>query len=459
MKRLLYPLLFLIACLGLGCKTTQPIRPVESYLEDNRYTTERSTIRIPIRIDLTQVQRSLNEQFSGVLYEDDSFSDGDNLKVTATKDGSIELTAEGNAINYGVPLDLAIQYDLGLGVVRANGRLQLDFATSYSISEDWQLTTNTRLRSHEWKERPRVALGAVSIPVQSIANLVINKGAVTISTQIDTLVAESFQLDTAVQEAWQMMFDPIEVSPEFQTWLVVRPTDLGMTPVKTEPKMIEATIVVESEPELLFGPRPIVAEPTTLPPFRYRFLPETAEAGFQIFLNTTLSYDDAERLTRDNLVGERFEQGKRYVVVEDVQLYGQGNKLVVDLELSGSYKGKIYLVGEPVFDARRNRIEIENLEYSLDTKNVLFRSAAWLAQGTIKRKIQENMDYLLDYNLQEARNQMQEQLADYELREGIKMQGELETLDIYNAYLTENGFKVVVAIEGALGINIEGLAK
>ncbi len=126
--------------------------------------------------------------------------------------------------------------------------------------------------------------------------------------------------------------------------------------------------------------------------------------------------------------------------------------------MSGSYNGSIYLTGEPVFNSRRNRIEIEDLEYTLDSQSFLLRSAAWLAKGTLKKKLQENMDYLLEYNLQDAQRQMQEQLADYEVNPGVRLQGSLDELQIYNAYLTNEGIKVVMSINGELGVKVQGLA-
>ncbi|MEL7426421.1 MAG: DUF4403 family protein [Bacteroidota bacterium] len=455
-----YQLIFFVLLVTqfFACKSTQPARPVEAYNEDNRFARQTSVIRIPIQIDMDKMEQSLNQQLTDKLYEDDSFDDGDNMKVIARKDGIIKLGVEQDAVSYKVPLDLWIQYKLGFGRVEATAGLILDFKTAWSINSNWQLQTHTELQTHEWTERPRLRMAGVSIPVQSIANAILRRSTEDIGTNIDTMVAQSFQLDQAVGDAWKLLFEPYEVSPEYQTWLVANPTDIGMTPVRASGNTLDATIVVQSEPELHFGPRPIVPAPRILPNFQYRNLNPDAPSGFQIFLDATVSYEEAQRLTKQSIQGERFEQGKRYVVVEDVELYGQGNNIVVNLRMSGSYDGSIYLTGEPVFNARRNRIEIEDLEYTLDSKNFLLKSAAWLAKGTLKKKLQENMDYLLEYNLQDAQRQMQEQLADYEVNPGVRLQGSLDELQLYNAYLTTEGIKVVMSINGDLGVRVQGLA-
>ncbi|MEL7222629.1 MAG: DUF4403 family protein, partial [Bacteroidota bacterium] len=406
-RTILYLVLLYVLFFFGACKSSQPNRPVENYEEEQRFEPQNSVIRIPVDIDLKDLELSLNKYFAESIYEDDSFEDGDKMKVKAQKDGEIKIDVQGMSVNYEIPLSLWIQYDLGLGKVEATGRLDLTFKTDFKIESDWQLKTLTSLQSHVWKEKPRLKMGVVSVPVQAIANLIISRSETTIANNIDNAVAENFKMEEYVAEAWKLMFAPYQLSEEYKTWLLVNPTDVGMTPLQVVNNRMQATIVVQSQPSLIFGEQPATPPQHVLPPFAYRYLNPEAERGFQIYLDATLPYEDAERLTRQNLQGERFEQGKRHVVIEDIELYGQGSKMVVNLRLSGSYNGSVYLMGYPLFNARRNRIEIDNLEYTLDTKNFLLRSAAWLAKGTLKSKLQENMDYLLDYNLRDAQEQMQ----------------------------------------------------
>ena len=449
----------LISLLNVSCKTTKPVRPVEQYTEKDRFEPQVSIIRIPVNINLSGLESTLNEKLDGTLYEDNDLNDGDKMMVKAIKDGNIKLDAEGMAIKYQVPLDLWIQYDTGFGKVEATAKLTMDFISNYSIGSDWKLKTVSKLESYEWKEKPRIQLGVISIPVASIANLIIGRSEEMITENIDSMVAESFKLEEYVTDAWKLMFEPFELSPEYQTWLLAKPSDIGMSPIVVKDRQIQSTIIVQSKPELLFGLAPMPSRLLPLPKFSYRYLGEGADRGFQIYVEATMSYDEAESLSKQSLLGQRFESGKRAVVVEDIELYGQGNKLVINLKMSGSYNGSIYFTGTPVFDARRNRIEIENLDYTLDSKNFLLKSAAWLGKSKIKSMIQENMDFLLDYNLRDAQKQMQETLGGYEIAEGIHLKGTLEELKLYNAYLTTDGIKVAVALNGEIDISIEGLSK
>ena len=227
-----------------------------------------------------------------------------------------------------------------------------------------------------------------------------------------------------------------------------------MTELQMEKDTIISTLIVESKPKISLGGKPDDGNWRPLPLFQYR---EFESEDFNLFLNTEISYQEAERIAKEQILGESYSSGKRSVTVEDLEMYGQGDKLVVNTKLSGSYNGNIYMTGKPVFNRRKNSIDIKDLSYTLDTKNFLVKSAAWLLKSTIKKQIQDNLDFLLDYNMSEMETQIQQQLADYKINDGVIINGRLNKMNIENAYLTPTGMRVFIALNGHLGIFVTGL--
>lgn len=442
---------------GCGSSGPQPARPGEAY--EARFEDKVSTINIPLEFDIDQLERIINRQLEGTLYEDNSFSDGDNMMVRARKRQPIDLNILGQRIEYRVPLGLWIKYDLGLGKVEADGDITMGFRTDFRIDSTWALHTTTRLVRHEWAKAPHIRLGALSIPVGTISDYFIRRSERRLSSMIDEMVRKQLALEQYVEQAWRLMFEPYQMSEEYRAWLTVQPQRLTMTPLRTENNTLKATITVESKPQLSFGARPLLPKAPPLPAFRYASPAGNAQDDFTIFVGSLISYKEAERLVQQSIKGERFESGRRHVVIEDIELYGQGDQLVVNLKLDGSYKGSIYLTGRPTFDVTNNQIDIADLEYTLDTRNFLVRSAGWLLKSTLKRKLQENLDFLLDYNLQDLQKQIQEQLASYPLAPGVKLDGQLREVSLYNASLTEEGIQVSVALNGRVGIDVAGLTE
>lgn len=445
-------LLVLIVFSLFACNTTKQLsKPMEQY--DERFEDLISTISIPVKIPLEDLEKSLNVQMEGLLYEDGDMNDGDNMMVKAEKKEDITLTIDSQMVKYRVPLALWIKYDAGLTNLEAEGEIALSFKTAFFINEDWQMETLTEIESHEWMKKPTLKMGALNLPVGFVANIVLNKSRLTIAKSIDEMVKENFKLDEIVKEAWTQMFDPILISEEYNTWLQVNPENITMTPLNVENEVISSTIIIESKPEVKLGERPDQNEITPLPPFQYSS--EKME-DVTIHLSTEIPYPEAERIAKQSMMGETFESKGRSVTVEDIELYGQGNKLIVNTQLSGSYNGNIYLQGKPEYNTNRNSIDIKDLKFTLESRNFLLRSAAWLLKSTMRKQIQENMDFLLDYNLKEIQTQMQEQLQNYPLTEQIFLNGNLDELNIQNAYLAPDAIKVEIALKGRLDVLVKG---
>ena len=159
------------------------------------------------------------------------------------------------------------------------------------------------------------------------------------------------------------------------------------------------------------------------------------------------------------MVGERFDYGKRHIIVEDIELYGQGNKLVVNTKLSGTYEGSIYMTGKPEYNPRHNAIDIKSLKYTVDSRNFLLRSAAWLLKGKFKNSLEENLNFYLDYNLTEIKEQIREQLKGYSVADNVLLKGNLKELNLSNAYLSPDAIQVSLQLDGQVEIEMSELSE
>ena len=452
MKSLIY-LLFLFFVIS-ACKTVkQPVRPMEKYLQDE-IAYRNSILSIPLKIDLKELETSINNQLPNPLYRDDQISDGDNMRVVASMSDDIKLGVDSQMVTYNVPLSLKIDYNLGLTTVKATADIALQFKTAINIKENWDLQTATILDDYQWIKPPKVNLAGISLPVGFIGNIIVNRSRDVFAAAIDDQVKSNFDFKKNIEETWKMMFAPFEVSSEYKAWLNVKPLDIGMTPIQFNQDSIKSIIIVESQPEIAIGEKPDSTPWRPLPLFKYRV---KNSDEFALTLSTEISYDEAERIAKDQIVGETYTYGKRSVTIEDIELYGQGDRLVVNTKLSGSYTGNIFLTGKPVFNRKKNNIQVQDLKYTLDTKNFLFKSAGWLLKSTVKNQIQDNLDFLLTYNMEEMEKQIQTQLAEYKISEGIILNGSLNDINIQDAYLLPEGMRIYLTLTGRLGVTVKGL--
>lgn len=451
---------FILLSMGLlfltsSCKTIKDIqRPMEKY-NDPIYEEGISTINVPVSLKIDTIQSKLNEAFPDVVYEDDSF-DGDKMKVKATKTKDFQIIAEEMAFKYLIPLRLDIEYKTGLGIVRADGEIHLQMHTAYAMSWDWQLETQTEVQKYVWFKKPKIKVAGINIPVQFIADVILSKAQNQVTTEIDRIVSEQSNMKERVQAAWKALYTPTLVSEEYATWLMPLPKSIGMTKPLYNSKELQTSIVVEAQPRLFFGTTPdsvfTKVDMDSLPPFQFVEAPE--EEGFALQIKTLMPFEEAERLSKQELLGETFSSGKYSVTVEDIDLYGSGNKLVVNTKLKGSYTGNIYLTGRPEYDAASDKIKLRDLQFTLDTKNFLHKSASWLLKSRLKKEIQNNVNFLLKYNLEEIKKTLQQQLDEAPLPEGIQMKGKVEDLSIGQAFLSSSGFNLRIDLTGFIEVGM-----
>lgn len=441
-----------IAALLAACKSSQPARPQEFY-NDVQLEVPNSTIKIPVKLYKNELLQAINNQIGDVLYDDSNMKD-DGMMVKAKKKENITINISDTDIKYRVPVELWIRKDMMLSDVEAEGSLALNFTTKYHIKEDWSLETATELSGFDWLKQPVVKLGFADLPVTSIANLVLNQSKKEFAKSIDKQVKNVFDLKKEIETAWKSMKMPFLMSEEYKTWLLLNPQAIEMTPLRTNGNMLQSTITITSKPQIFLGEKPAEPAGNKLPAFRYGA--ESADQ-FEIFLDTDVSFKEAERISRQNMVGQVFTYGKKSVMVEDIKLFGQGNKMVVDLKTKGSYNGNIYFIAKPVYNANKNKVELEEVDFDFSTQKALLKSASWLFKGPIRKQVQENLDFYLNHNLEDTKKLMQDQLKDYPIAPGVNVNGLLDELSVSNVYVSTNSIKVRIGLKGTLGLDVKGL--
>lgn len=416
-----------------------------------------STITIPVNVAVADIQNSLNRSLSGrALYEDHSYTDNgnDGLMLDVWKSQDITLFLSGNTIKYRIPLKLWMKKDLLVTDAEANAELALSMKTTFSIKEDWSIGTLTEVEYHEWLSKPRLKTGIGDINIETLANLALNRSKKTLSQTLDRIVSQQFTLKPYVQEVWTAIQEPILLDSLYRMWVKSTPTGIAMTPITTYGDVLRTKIAVECLNDVTFGEKPWFRENSNLPNLRYI---DDAPDEFQVRVATDVPFPEAERLAKGTMVGQVFESGKNKVKVEDIQLWGNNDKLVVNSRLSGSFNGNIYFIGRPEFNPQKNQIEVKDLDFHVDTRNFLMRSASWLFQGPIKNQMKKAMTFPLDEDIRNLKTSVQETLNHYELSPGVLLTGSIDSVTVENTKVTPTSIRVNLFSKGKVNVDVKGL--
>jgi hypothetical protein len=151
---------------------------------------------------------------------------------------------------------------------------------------------------------------------------------------------------------------------------------------------------------------------------------------------------------------ESFALGKEKINITSLKLFPASEKLGVEVGFAGTKKGTFYLLGVPSFENTKNQIALKNVEYDIATKNVLIKTAKWMMDETIRKKLEEQMVFDVSDLMNLTKKSIGESL-NQTLDGGIKIQGKLKSLEISGWSLQQDALWVRAKSLGDLSVNID----
>ncbi|MCU7551573.1 DUF4403 family protein [Chitinophagaceae bacterium LB-8] len=189
--------------------------------------------------------------------------------------------------------------------------------------------------------------------------------------------------------------------------------------------------------------------------------PAVTKNNFNIYLDAVLQYDSLSKIVNQYLKGKRFnfQEGfiKKYVVIQNCQLSGnEDGRLKIKVDFSGSHKGIVYFVGNPVYDSAQQSLVVHNLHYDLQTRDFLLKTAQWLYN---KRIINELSKYT-SFNLSQYYDTASKTLNTWlnkEWRKGMQSSGSVAELKLTDVFVKPQHLIIRSNCTGNLTLKINEL--
>lgn len=448
---------FLFSCSNTKATLLSTSKPEIDIEHKIVYKNKTSFIALPVEISIADIEKQINKNIDGLIYHD-SVIDDDDMAVKIWKSEPIKIQEKNNIILSEIPLKIWVKVRYGTKVlglndtkdVVMNGVLILE---SKPHLTNWKLTTKSKIIDLKWNESPSIIIAGKLLPITYIVNPAIGYFKNTIAQEIDDAIDESCDFKPYVYDALETISKPTKVNDEYETWVKLIPIELYTTNAKLTNKSIELSMglkctlqtMVGSEPENTFDRNKITLKPVSKMPNKV-----------ELSLAAVSSYESASKVLTKNFKGVEFSSGKKKVTIENVSIWQNNNKLIIALELLGSIKGTIYLSGYPNYNSATKEIFFDQLAYELDTKNILLKSANWLAQGTILKKIQDNCRYSIRENLEEGETTLASYLNNYSPSKGIFINGAFNSIEFDKIELTEKAIIAFLTTTGKVSVKVDG---
>jgi hypothetical protein len=271
------------------------------------------------------------------------------------------------------------------------------------------------------------------------------------------LVREQTKIREQMIPIWAQMQEPVALGQG--AWLDIRPyaAFADVPEVTDNGEFLTMKVGLEARPRMVVGARP-AAGTNPLPP-----LTGTAQGpGFNVNLNAIVEYNKMARLLRQKLVGQSFAAGESWparrisVTVRDVQVQPSNGRVMISLRVTGFFRGTLHLVGRPIFRDRgrlRGEIVIANIDYTLETRNLLVRLTNRIFQNRIRRSLQANAEFDVSDELARAYAEINRAL-NRELTPNARLAGNLTQFGPGRISVRRNGVEAAYRIGGKVTVEV-----
>lgn len=451
--------LFLIS----GCSTSKQIEALKPEPDDASplvYENSTSFINLPVKIKLKDIENQTNRLLNDVIYEDKNIED-DDIQMKVWKLSAIKISEEKGKIKTVLPLKINIHYRYGinkLGIELYDTR-EINMNGVVTLLSDvgltnWKMNTNTTIKSLEWNESPTIVIGGKNVAITYLINPAVRIFKSKIENNLDEAIKKSMDFKPNVLDALEKICTPFQMSETYDSWLRIVPIELYTTDAKLQKEIISFEMGLKCIMETVVGQQPknkldrdkMVLKPVTK-------MPDHISAN----IAAVSTYQDASKLMTKNFQGQEFGSGKKKVTVQKVDIWQKNNKMIIALDLLGSINGTIYLSGFPQYNDATKEIYFDQLDYVLDTKNKLIKTANWLASGIILRKMQESCRYSIKPNLEEGKKNMMGYLKNYSPMPGVFVNGAIDDIEFKRIQLTNRAIIAFISVNGKVDVSIDGL--
>lgn len=239
-------------------------------------------------------------------------------------------------------------------------------------------------------------------------------------------------------------------------WLVVVPSSMGMSQITLSGDDLGVDLSLEGKVSTVFGARPKV-KAKEFP----KLTPPASPTEFQIRTALELPLDALEdlvgaELKKDGLGGS----GSAKLQVKSVSIKAEGKdstkKLTLTITTDGAYDGKIVVVGQLDYDAKKGILSLEKLEFDAATKALFSKELKSFDAAAIEKRVVASARWDLSKESSQLRKALTASLNDV-LPGKLELKGELKELSIIDAKIEDGVIVARIELSGKLGVDFTPL--
>ena len=438
-------------------KNIQSIKPEPSMTNRVIQNSKISYIGLPIEIGLKDLEKQMNLILTGLIYED-SIMEDDNIMLKMWKTNDIKINENHGKIHSEIPVKIWLKFKygtdfLGLNDTRVLNMEGIFYFKSNVALKNWKITTISELIDYKWNSSPTIEVAGKKVSVTYILNPAINIFKNKLTKKIDSAIVEMADYKDYVIEALDTLSKPYLINDQYEVWLKINPLELYSTQAYLKNNKVVLGLALKCSLLTVIGNRP-------LPGFDKAKLKiqniEKITDKFEAYLAGVATYKDASRIITNNFKDVEFKSNGAKIKIMNVDMWYKEEKVVLALTVSGSIKGTIYLTGKPKYNSEKSVIYFDDLQYIVDTKNILTKFADWMLGDIILNKINSYCTISICENLEIAKKEMMNYFNNYSPISGVFVNGTIAAMDFENIEIGNDAIIAFLKVTGKVNVKVDG---
>jgi hypothetical protein len=427
-----------------------PVKPMPSVA---------STINIPIRIELKPFIKLADQSFDKEFKGADNPCSGLRYQYKLKRE-PIQLSGKGKTVFLGLDVAYGFSGEYCAGCVFDNCiNPPIPFSCGWGeetlrrakikLKSDVELTSNYRIKSStsftEFTPIDPCRVTFAQININDVLMGQIRPELGNLAKMIDTEIGKQ-DLKPYILPVWKALQEDIQIPST--GYLRFQPQSLSVSEINMNGSVLNFNVVLTAITTIQSTPwnKPSSGLPT-LSPYK-------KGSGFEVYTDLKMNYDSLSKQLFDIMKTESYALGKEKINITSLRLFPAGEKLGVAVGFAGTKKGMFYLLGNPAFDNSKASLALKNVEYDIATKNVLIKTAKWMMDETIRKKLEEQMVFDLSDLMNLTKKSIAESL-NQTMDGGIKIKGTLKSLEISGWSLQQDALWVRAKTLGDIQVIME----
>lgn len=452
---------YTLPLLLIGCSTTSKIealKPEPSVNTKIAYNNTTSFVSMPLEISLNEIENQLNKSLNGLIYEDTNLED-DKTEMKIWKTAPIKLIDKEGKVETVLPLKIWAKLKYGTDFMGLNDTKEIELNGTITLLSNvklsnWKMSTDSKIKDYNWSESPSILVAGKKVPITYIINPTLSIFKSKMAKKIDEAIEASCDFKPYVLNVIKTISTPFEVNSQYETWFKLNPIEVNVTDALVAKSKISMDLGLKCTMQTMIGQKPNAA--FNKDAILFKSADKIADKTTATVAAVS-TYESASRIITKNFQGKEFASGKRKIVIQKVDLWAKEGRMIIALEMTGSLNGTIYLSGIPNYNTTTKEIYFDQMDYVLNTKGLLTKTANWLLQGVILKKIQENCKYSIKENLEEGKKNLLPYLSNYSPMKGVFVNGTLNDFEFEKVELTNNAIVAFITTSGKMNVKIEGM--